>query len=350
MADTAMGIIGRNAAPGPGAIYDAFEGAARPGRLPALCLELLARQKESWLAAAAGYDALNHVRERELTCRGFSVRVQHNPGRITSTLADVGEKSVAGRACFLCPPGLPKAQQGILYRKEYLVLCNPMPVFPSHFTIAHLDHRPQDLAGAVPTLLTLMSDFGPGFLILYNGPRCGASAPDHLHFQAVPSGLMPIERDVRAAQRAAKRKAGGVSVHRPAGLGRQVVILEGPDPAELGDAIHALVTALKKVLSTDLEPMMNLICVRKEHASTVLLFPRAKHRPDAFYLEGDGRLAISPAVVEMGGIMVTPLEKDFERLDAARIEQLFDEVSLPAETVDAAIDAMGQAQLYGARP
>jgi hypothetical protein len=333
--------IGNHPIPNTGTIYDTFKGTQYPGRLPGLCLELLARQKEAWPLVAAGYDALRYVRERELKCRGFSVHVQHNPGRIKSTLADVGEKSVAGRACFLCPVNLPGEQKGILYRNSYLILCNPMPVFSSHFTISHLDHRPQDLAGTVATLLDLVCDFGPGFLILYNGPRCGASAPDHLHFQAVPSGLMPIEREIRAEQRASGKWVGGVSVHQPRGLGREVVILEGPEPAAVGDALHALVQGLKDVLLTDLEPMMNLICIREEHTYRVLVFPRAKHRPDAFYLEGNGCLAISPAVVEMGGIMVTPLEKDFERLDSACVEQIFNEVSLPAATVEQAIDAMG---------
>jgi hypothetical protein len=336
-----MGVIGRNLILSAGMIYDTFEGARCSGRLPALCLELLARQKEAWPAARAGYDALNYVRERELKCRGFSARVQHNPGRIKSTLADVGEKSVAERACFLCPANLPKEQKGILYRKDYLILCNPMPVFSSHFTISHLDHRPQDLAGSVATLLRLMSDFGPGSSILYNGPRCGASAPDHLHFQAVPSGRMPIEKEIRAKQRASRRVAGGVSVRRARGVGREVIILEGPGPAAVGDALHALVKGLQRVLLTDREPMMNLICVREEHTYTVLVFPRAKHRPDVFYLKGDGCLAISPAVVEMGGIMVTPLEKDFGRLDSVRVEQIFNEVSLKAEAVEQAIDAMG---------
>jgi hypothetical protein len=336
-----MGIIGRNSILGTGTIYDAFEGTQGPGRLPALCLDLLDRQKEAWRAAGAGYESLNYVRERELKCSGFSVRVQHNPGRIRSTLADVGEKSVAERVCFLCPANLPKEQKGILYRKEYLILCNPMPVFSSHFTISHLDHRPQELAGTVATLLQLMSDFGPGSSILYNGPRCGASAPDHLHFQAVPSGLMPIEKEIRVEKQVLRRFAGGVSVLRARGVGREIIILDGPGPAAMGEALHALVKGLQRVLLTDREPMMNLICVPEEHTCTVLVFPRAKHRPDAFYLKGDGSLAISPAVVEMGGIMVTPLEKDFERLDRAWVEQIFDEVSLPAETVEQAIEAMG---------
>jgi len=333
--------IGNHPILSTGAIYDAFEGARCPGRLPALCLDLLARQKVAWSAAGAGYDALNYVRERELKCCGFSVLVQHNPGRIKSTLADVGEKGVAERACFLCPANLPKEQKGILYRKDYLILCNPMPVFSSHFTISHLDHRPQDLAGSVAMLLRLMSDFGPGSSILYNGPRCGASAPDHLHFQAVPSGRMPIEGEIRAKQRALRRLAGGVSVRRARGVGREVIILDGSGPAAVGDALHALVKGLQRVLLTDREPMMNLICIREGRTYRVLVFPRAKHRPDAFYLEGDDCLAISPAVVEMGGIMVTPLEKDFGRLDSSRVEQIFNEVSLPAAIVEQAIDAMG---------
>ncbi len=335
-----MGIGGYSPLLDAGAIYGVFEGKQCSGSLPELCLGLLDRQKKAWPAAAAGYESLGSARERELKCRGFSVRVQQNPGRSKSTLADVGEKGVAGRACFLCPANLPKEQKGILYRDTYLILCNPMPVFSSHFTVSHLDHRPQGIAGAVVTLLQLMSDFGPGSSVLYNGPRCGASAPDHLHFQVVPAGQMPIEKELRLERPAFRRRTGGVSVYRPKGVGRRVVIMDGPGPDAVGEALHALVKGLGIVLRTDLEPMMNLVCLRREHAYTVLVFPRAKHRPDAFYLEGEGRLAISPAVVEMGGIMVTPLERDFERLDSALVEQIFNEVSLDATTVEAAIDAM----------
>ena len=324
-----------------GALYRCFDGAARPGRLHELCLGLLAEQKKNWPAAAAGYESLRCVREREITCRGFSVRVQYNPARIKSTLADVGERDVSRRACFLCPANLPEGQKCILYREEYLILCNPMPVFSSHFTISHLGHRPQGLAGAVVALFQLMSDFGQGASILYNGPACGASAPDHLHFQAAPSGLMPIEKEICARQRLLRRRPGGVSVIQPEGIGRAVVILDGAGPAAVGDALQELVKALGGVPPTDRSPMINLICLRQGRGYTVLLFPRAKHRPDAFYLKGDDRLAISPAVVEMGGIMVTPIEKDFERLDAPSVERIYSEVSLPQEVVELAVDAMG---------
>ncbi|MGD0231650.1 MAG: DUF4922 domain-containing protein [Syntrophorhabdales bacterium] len=322
-------------------IYASLDKTASQKPLPALCLDLLAEQKRTWPACGRGYESLKEVREREIPCNGFSVRVQHNPGRITSTLADVGEKAVRGRACFLCPDGLPEGQKGILYRDDYLILCNPMPVFPAHFTISHLRHLPQGVDGAVTTLLRLMADLGPSFRVLYNGPRCGASAPDHLHFQAVPAGLMPIEGEISAEKRDFARKINGVFVWRVKDVARQVVILDGPDPDALGDVFQGFVKALKGVLLVSEEPMMNLICLRAGDCYAILVFPRAKHRPDAFYGKGGERLAVSPAVVEMGGVIVSPMERDFERLDRARIEGIFHEVSPDAGTVEEAIRAMG---------
>ena len=78
-----------------------------------------------------------------------------------------------------------------------------MPVFSPHFTVSHLDHRPQAIAEQIDAFLRLMADFGSGWTVLYNGPRCGASAPDHLHFQAVPSGQMPIEKEILEKKRLA---------------------------------------------------------------------------------------------------------------------------------------------------
>ncbi len=110
--------------------------------LPGLCLELLSEQKKSWQDLREGYESLKNVRERDLPCGRFSVRLQYNPGRIKSSLADVGERKANERRCFLCLDRLPESQKGIFYRSEYLILCNPMPVFPSHFIVSHLDHRP----------------------------------------------------------------------------------------------------------------------------------------------------------------------------------------------------------------
>jgi hypothetical protein len=152
---------------------------------------------------------------------------------------------------------------------------------------------------------------------------------------------MPIEREIHDAKRLLRTWRGGVSVFRAEGLGRSVVILEGPRPVAAAEALRALLNGFKTVLSSDKAPMANVVCFLKGHTYTVLLFPRAKHRPRAFFLKGDERLAISPAAVEMGGVLVTPLERDFERLDCTTVERIYDEVSLPSQLADRAVDAMG---------
>ena len=124
-------------------MFAAFERGQNVKPLPELCMELLSEQKKTWRDLEQGYESLKDTRVREITCNGFSVHVQHNPGRIRSTLADVGEKSVNERPCFLCLNNLPEDQKGVLYHKEFLILCNPMPVFSGHFTIAHIIHQPQ---------------------------------------------------------------------------------------------------------------------------------------------------------------------------------------------------------------
>jgi len=327
-------------------IYTTFDGGGSLKSLPGLCLELLSEQKKAWLDLREGYESFKDVRGRDVPCMGFSVRLQYNPGRIKSSLAGVGEKYGDERRCFLCLDNLPQGQKGILYRSDYLILCNPMPVFSSHFTVSHLDHRPQAIAEHIDTLLQLIADFGSGWTVLYNGPKCGASAPDHLHFQAGPSGQMPIEKEIRGEKKLfLMTQVDGVLLYRARDLGREVIILEGDDPMAVECAFKGFLNALKKVLLIDEEPMMNIAGFykgrkREERKWCLVIFPRRKHRPDAFFREGDGRVVISPGVIDMGGVLITPVEKDFEGLDAATVEGIYGEVSLEGKTVERAIDAM----------
>jgi ribosomal protein S18 acetylase RimI-like enzyme len=327
--------------------YTTFDGGESLKNLPGLCLELLSEQKKAWLDLREGYESLKDVRERDVPCRGFSVRLQHNPGRIKSSLASVGEKNANERRCFLCLDHLPEGQKGILHRSEYLILCNPMPVFSSHFTVSHLDHRLQAIAEHIDTFLQLMADFGYGWTVLYNGPKCGASAPDHLHFQAGPSGRMPIEKEIRGEKRLTlMTQVDGVLLYRVRDLGREVIILEGDDPMAVGIAFKGFLSALKKVLLIEEEPMMNIAGFYRERNGEerkwrLVIFPRQKHRPDAFFREGDARVVVSPGVIDMGGVLITPMEKDFERLDATSVEGIFEEVSLEGKIVGKAIDTMG---------
>ncbi len=321
--------------------YSTFDGGDRTKSLPGLCLALLSEQKKSWLDLRQGCESLRDVREREVSCRGFSVRLQYNPGRIKSSLASVDEKKANERRCFLCLDHLPEGQKGILYRSAYLILCNPMPIFSSHFTVSHLEHRRQVITEHIGTLLQLMAEFGAGWTVLYNGPKCGASAPDHLHFQAGPSGQMPIEKEIREEKRLILlTQIDGILLYRVRDLGREVVILEGDDPMAVEGAFKGFLNALKKVLLIDEEPMINIAGFHEGRKWRLVIFPRRKHRPDAFFKKGDRRVVVSPGLIDMGGVLVTPVKKDFERLDAAAVEGIYGEVSLDAKTVEKAIGAM----------
>ena len=321
--------------------YATFDGGERIKSLPGLCLDLLSEQKRSWQDVQEGYQALKNIKERTLPCRGFSVRLQYNPGRMKSSAAVVDRSDGNERPCFLCLDHLPEGQKGILYRGHYLVLCNPMPVFSSHFTVSHLDHRPRPSVNTSIPLLQLMTDLSSGWAVLYNGPKCGASAPDHLHFQIVPSGQMPVEREILEEGRLTQMKRiGGVSLCCARGLGREAVILEGDDPMVLERAFKRFLEALKKALVIDEEPMMNIAGFHREMKWYVFIFPRKKHRPEAFFREGNDRVLVSPGVIDMGGLLITPVEKDFERLDATTVEGIYSEVSLESEIVEKAIDAL----------
>jgi hypothetical protein len=153
---------------------------------------------------------------------------------------------------------------------------------------------------------------------------------------------MPIEKEIREEKRLTLMKqVDNVLLYRLRDLGREVIILEGNEPMAVGGAFKGFLNALKKVLLIDEEPMMNIAGFYKERKWRLVIFPRRKHRPDVFSREGDARVVVSPGVIDMGGLLITPIEKDFDRLDAASVESIFGEVSLEGKTVERAIDAMG---------
>jgi hypothetical protein len=230
-----------------------------------------------------------------------------------------------------------------LYRGEYLILCNPMPVFFPHFTVSHLNHREQRIEEQIDSFLRLIADLGSGWAVLYNGARCGASAPDHLHYQLVPSGQMPIEKELLENERLALlTPVGTSSLYRLKGLGREVVVLEGTDSISVGDAFRRFLSALRGSLLMAEEPMINVAGYGTHDKGSqgrwrLLIFPRRKHRPEAFFRKGEERLVISPGVIDMGGVFVAPKERDFERLNTALVEGIYQEVSLEERVVEEAI-------------
>jgi hypothetical protein len=269
------------------------------------------------------------------------VKVQFNPRRIVSSGARLDPESIRRRPCFLCLSHLPPDQQAILYREAFLVLCNPAPIFPGHLTIAHRRHLPQSIMGNLEVLLGLAADFGPRIILFYNGPRCGASAPDHLHFQAAPAGLLPVEAEVlEPRNRVVVRRHKEVSLWRTGGLGRGILVIEGKSAASVSSAFGEAIAALCRLCPSDDEPMLNLLCTHTGSAWRLILFPRRTHRPAAYYREGEGRLLVSPGAADMGGMLITPMEKDFLVMDRGIIEGIFREVALDDSSLGSLVDAI----------
>lgn len=305
------------------------------------CIGLLASQREEWPMCKEGYASLGSAQTRTLRCDGFDITLQFNPQRIVSSGAKVDPKSIAERKCFLCLENLPEEQQGIAYRDDgntYLILCNPMPIFRAHYTITHIEHRPQELVPFLPSFLRLARDLSPKFSIFYNGPKCGASAPDHMHFQACPTGAIPIEAEALKPERRKRiRFACGSDLYVLTGMGRSVVVLESGAEDELVCAITDVMKRLSELHPETGEPLVNVIARFIEDRWVIIIFPRAKHRPDVFFRTDDARILISPAAVDMGGLVVTPLEIDFKRTECAIITDIFNEVTIDPSLIESII-------------
>jgi ATP adenylyltransferase/5',5'''-P-1,P-4-tetraphosphate phosphorylase II len=290
---------------------------------------LLQQQRTVWELLRKGYDSLQSVKTKVFEFDGFQVKVQFNPGRMTSTAAKVDANSIRERKCFLCTENLPPAQRGIPCDGDYLVLCNPFPIFPEHFTIASLRHTPQVIRDSFDAFLQITRDLGARYTIFYNGPRCGASAPDHLHFQAGNRSFLPIDAEFAAVkQRSAVRlfESASLRVSTMEKSLRHVLAFESADAGVLRRAFDALYAVLQDESAESEEPMLNVLGFYTGGEWQVLVFPRAKHRPSFYFREGDDKLLISPAAVELGGICTTPREEDFEKVTREHILQLYEEV------------------------
>lgn len=302
---------------------------------------LLEQQKTVWPALLRGYNSLGTVQTRHFRFDPCQVRVEFNPGRLTSSAAKVDEKSIRERTCFLCLEHLPPEQRGLAYGEGYVILCNPFPIFPEHFTIPRIEHVPQRIAGDIGVFLDLAKDLAPRYTVFYNGPRCGASAPDHMHFQAGSRGFMPIEEELRTLRSNADRVYGSnsLTVYALDDCYRRSVLFNGRRPEKLVEAIGAYLVSLKEAVGDPEEPMVNILAWWEDGGWLVLVFPRALHRPSFFSAEGDARLLISPAAVDMGGVAITPLEQDFYKVTAELLQTMYTEVSLSRDLFGLSLDS-----------
>lgn len=287
---------------------------------------LFTDQLENWPQAKANYEALKNVKSKDFDFGKYSIRVQFNPARIQSSAAKVDAKSIQERKCFLCPANLPSEQKGIPFGNAYQVLVNPFPIFPEHFTIPTYQHTDQLILDRFGDMLDLAREIDDN-TIFYNGPKCGASAPDHAHFQAGLKGFLPIEKDINRISKEIIYSKESITVYAITEYLRNFFLLQASDKDQAVSFFKQLYTMLD-MKDDDKEPMMNIVAWYEQNEWYIAVFPRAKHRPDCFYAEGDDNLLISPASVDLGGVFITPLEKDFLKITEKDIETILKEICI----------------------
>ncbi|KAA6324647.1 hypothetical protein EZS27_026049 [termite gut metagenome] len=286
--------------------------------------EILDAQLAVWETARNNYAALSQVEEKQLEVNGYTYKVQFNPARIISSAAKVDDTSIRERKCFLCSSNRPPEQKGINFNNHYSILVNPYPIFPCHFTIAEHEHTEQRILPRFSDMIDL-ADTLNDCVIFYNGPQCGASAPDHAHFQAGSKGFLPIEKGLQTNEVATYGKAilkVSDDILRPA------LCIESTDKADVVKLFHLIYSTLETQISNSNEPMMNIVARYENCTWTVCLFLRAKHRPSCYFAKGKEHLLISPASVDLGGVFITPLENDFRKITASNIAAILKEIGI----------------------
>ena len=286
--------------------------------------------------ASVNYAALEKVEHRAMPVDGLDAVLFFNPGRVASVMAQVDEETLRHRPCFLCPDGIGPEQLTLNWTapggNSYWIRVNPFPIFNRHFTVSVARHERQQITGHYADMLAL-AEQAPEYLFFYNGPMCGASAPDHQHFQAIPAGNLPVERAVRkgdALRFVAMRD--GVAISRLTQYAGGTFVLSSDDPAALERVFMRLVALGEIQTEREWEPRMNLLTWKTPYGWTTVAFFRAESRPDCFFSPDPARqILISPGAVEMAGVAVVSSRDSFEKLDAQRLGEIIREVSFDTE-------------------
>lgn len=298
-----------------------------------------ARQMETWPEARRRYRELRGARTRELPCGAFTLVAQYNPARIVSTGASIAKNDIAARPCFLCEANRPGLQIKRTIDDDFELLVNPFPILPMHFTIPARTHRPQLIGCCYGEIYAILDKY-PDMMVFYNGPKCGASAPDHAHFQAGTSGVLPLQRDW---QRLCRNLSPVIAEDDTTGIYMVTdypctAFLVRSGTAEAGTRLFNKLYSALPMGADDTEPMMNIVSWRSDDEYMSVVFPRRKHRPECYSAEGDARFMVSPGALDMAGLIITPQADDFDRLTPDIAIGILREVAMTGE------DAKGMAE------
>lgn len=295
--------------------------------------EFTESQIQEWPLAAANFKGLEKVEERSFPFDGFEIRAQFNPERMRSSVAEVDKQSIAARRCFLCNENRPPEQDAIAFGNDFLILVNPFPIFKNHFTISCNRHVDQRFIPNVKTLLELAAAM-EGFTVFYNGPECGASAPDHLHFQAGENSFMPISDDFNRLKQSGRILFSGEETNVWAfdNYLRKIISVETSSMEAALKAVALYYKHFEAMQPEKMEPMMNALCSFSNGKWTIHLFPRKAHRPTHFYEEGEKQILISPGSVDFGGVFILPRREDFDKISRENIVDILAQVCVDQDT------------------
>ena len=296
-------------------------------------------QLSVWPMAAENYRNLKKAETRTLPVGGLNVVLQYNPARKISSEAKLDKKSISERPCFLCPENRPREQYDIDFEgrkgKRYRITLNPYPIFPSHLVISSTDHTPQSIWHRYPDMLDFVAT-NRKYACYYNGPESGASAPDHMHFQGCPRGMMPLENAVDKLLGSARSHSElecltnlkEAKLYHLNMFTRGIFVLRGATPKSVTKLFYRLADCASMTLGGEPEPKFNVISWFEDNEYRSLVIFRSKHRPHNYFSDGPDHLSMSPGCADMGGVMVAPEESDYEKMTPELLSQVISEVSI----------------------
>ena len=302
-------------------------------------------QLSRWPLACDNYRALKNVQVREVEVGGLKVKLQFNPARMISSAAKLSKEAIAARKCFLCRENRPEEQMHLKFDgrkgKKYHILVNPYPIFPDHLVIAMNRHVDQSIWKRYVDMLDLARKYD-GFTFFYNGPKSGASAPDHHHFQATPKGLVPLQNDVENALTYLISEQ-DASLYHYDRFTRGVFFIKAETSKSAAKMFYRLLDCAD-MPEGEKEPLFNLFTWWRDGEFRSIVVFRSRHRSHHYFSEGPDHLTMSPGCADMGGVFIVPVEEEYHKITPELLEEMVHEVSLDKEQEEKIINRLTRTQ------